>query len=419
MNDPDHPCFSESARHRVGRIHLPVAPKCNMQCNYCNRDFECVNESRPGVSSVILLPWQAADYLDDVLDSIKNIAVVGIAGPGDPFANPVETMETLRLVRERHPEMMLCVATNGLAMADYVDDLAGLKVSHVTVTINAVDPAVGEKIYAWARLKSKVYRGADAAQVILENQKEAIRRLKAKDMTVKINTVIIPGINDDHVVEIAKEMAAMKADIFNAIPMYHVAGTPFADIAPLAHEKVENLRKAAGSFLPQMAHCSWCRADAAGMIGEKQNDEIMDLLRKASQPHRSPERPYVAVASMEGIFVNQHLGEAAGLWIFGMHDGKAVLIDRRPAPPSGGGVERWKAMALLLHDCNTVLASGIGPYPLIILERSGIHVVVMEGLAKEGVEATLSGKAIPKILLRTAGHCGIGQQCSGSGMGCG
>jgi nitrogen fixation protein NifB len=390
-----------------------------MQCNYCNRDFECVNESRPGVSSAILLPWQAADYLDDVLDRIKNIAVVGIAGPGDPFANPVETMETLRLVRERHPEMMLCVATNGLAMADYVDDLAGLKVSHVTVTINAVDPAVGEKIYAWARLKSKVYRGADAAQVILENQKEAIRRLKAKDMTVKINTVIIPGINDDHVVEIAKEMAAMKADIFNAIPMYHVAGTPFADIAPLAHEKVENLRKAAGSFLPQMAHCSWCRADAAGMIGEKQNDEIMDLLRKASQPHRSPERPYVAVASMEGIFVNQHLGEAAGLWIFGMHDGKAVLIDRRPAPPSGGGVERWKAMALLLHDCNTVLASGIGPYPLIILERSGIHVVVMEGLAKEGVEATLSGKAIPKILLRTAGHCGIGQQCSGSGMGCG
>jgi nitrogen fixation protein NifB len=390
-----------------------------MQCNYCNRDFECVNESRPGVSSAILLPWQAADYLDDVLDRIKNIAVVGIAGPGDPFANPVETMETLRLVRERHPEMMLCVATNGLAMADYVDDLAGLKVSHVTVTINAVDPAVGEKIYAWARLKSKVYRGADAAQIILENQKEAIRRLKAKDMTVKINTVIIPGINDDHVVEIAKEMAAMKADIFNAIPMYHVAGTPFADIAPLAHEKVENLRKAAGSFLPQMAHCSWCRADAAGMIGEKQNDEIMDLLRKASQPHRSPERPYVAVASMEGIFVNQHLGEAAGLWIFGMHDGKAVLIDRRPAPPSGGGVERWKAMALLLHDCNTVLASDIGPYPLIILERSGIHVVVMEGLAKEGVEATLSGKAIPKILLRTAGHCGIGQQCSGSGMGCG
>ena len=121
MDINNHPCFSEGARHRTGRIHLPVAPACNMQCNYCNRDFECVNESRPGVSSGILLPWQAADYLDEVLERIKNIAVVGIAGPGDPFANPGETLATLHLVRERHPEMMLCVATNGLAVADYVD----------------------------------------------------------------------------------------------------------------------------------------------------------------------------------------------------------------------------------------------------------------------------------------------------------
>jgi len=419
MDPNNHPCFSEGARHRAGRIHLPVAPKCNMQCNYCNRDFECVNESRPGVSCAILLPRQAADYLDEVLERIKNIAVVGIAGPGDPFANPAETMETLRLVRERHPEMMLCVATNGLALADYVDDLAGLKVSHVTVTVNAVDPAVAQKIYAWARLKSKVYRGADAARIILERQQEAIRRLKAKGIIVKINAVIIPGINDDHIEEVARQMAALHADIFNAIPMYHVAGTPFADIIPLAQDKIEYLRKAAGSYLPQMSHCSRCRADAAGMIGETQNDEIMDLLRKASLPRQSPEKPYVAVASMEGIFVNQHLGESAGLWIFGMHDGKTTLIERRSTPPSGDGAERWKAMALLLHDCNTILASGIGPYPLAILERSGIHVAVMEGLAKEGVEATLSGKAIPKILLSTAGHCGIGLQCSGNGMGCG
>src|SRR5208283_178871 len=355
--------------------------------------------------------------LDEVMDRIKNLAVVGIAGPGDPFANSAETLETLHLVRERHPEMMLCVATNGLALADYVDELADLKVSHITVTVNAVDPAIAEKIYAWARLKSKVYRGADAARVILEKQQEAIRRLKAKGITVKINIVIIPGINDHHVVEIARQMADMKADIFNAIPMYHVAGTPFADIAPLAHEKVERLRKAAGLYLPQMSHCSRCRADAAGMIGEKQNDEIMDLLRKASLPHQSPERPYVAVASMEGFFVNQHLGEAAGLWIFGMRDGKIVLMERRSTPPPGGGPERWDVMSRLLRDCNTVLASGIGPSPLAILEHSGVNVVVMEGLAKEGVEATLTGKAIPKILLVKLAIAALASNAAGMARG--
>lgn len=419
MDTNNHPCFSENARHKMGRIHLPVAPLCNMQCNYCNRDFECVNESRPGLSSAVLTPRQAADYLDLVLDRIKNIAVAGIAGPGDPFANPQETLETLRLVRERHPELMLCVATNGLALADYADDLAALGVSHVTVTVNAVDPKIAEDIYAWARFKRKVYRGENAARIILENQQEAIKKLKAKNIIVKVNTVVIPGVNDQHIVDVAKKMAALQADIFNAIPLYHVAGTPFENIVPLNGEKIEALRKAASAHLPQMAHCSRCRADAAGMIGEKQDKEIMDLLRRASQPKPSSERPYVAVASMEGLFVNQHLGEAAGLWIYGLENKKAFLVERRNTPPAGTGAARWESMARLLHDCNTVLAGGIGPVPLAILKQNDIHVVVMEGLASEGVEAILNGRDIPKILLHKEGACGIGRQCSGNGTGCG
>ena len=51
-----HPCFDKEARHKNARVHLPVAPKCNIQCNYCNRKFDCVNESRPGVTSSVLTP---------------------------------------------------------------------------------------------------------------------------------------------------------------------------------------------------------------------------------------------------------------------------------------------------------------------------------------------------------------------------
>jgi nitrogen fixation protein NifB len=119
----NHPCFSAEARHRHGRVHLPVAPRCNMQCNFCNRKYDCLNESRPGVTSTVLTPEQALDYTRHVLHKRPETAVVGIAGPGDPFANPEETMETLRLVRSEFPRIMLCVATNGLALAPYIDDL--------------------------------------------------------------------------------------------------------------------------------------------------------------------------------------------------------------------------------------------------------------------------------------------------------
>ena len=101
-----HPCFNAGMRGIVGRVHLPVAPRCNIQCKYCNRQYDCVNESRPGVTSAVLTPKQAIAYLEFVFEELNNISVVGIAGPGDPFANPKETMETLRLVRERYPEMI-------------------------------------------------------------------------------------------------------------------------------------------------------------------------------------------------------------------------------------------------------------------------------------------------------------------------
>ena len=147
--------------------HLPVAPECNIQCNFCRRVYDCANESRPGVTSALLTPRQALRYLEAVLKKDPRITVVGVAGPGDPFATPDRTLETLRLVREHHPEMLLCVASNGLALARHAGDLASVNVSHVTLTINAVDPDIGAKIYAWVRDGNRVYRGLDGGAIAL------------------------------------------------------------------------------------------------------------------------------------------------------------------------------------------------------------------------------------------------------------
>ena len=119
-----HPCFNKDAKHHFGRLHLPVAPKCNIKCNYCDRKYDCVNESRPGVTSAVLTPGQALRYVERVMEKEASISVVGIAGPGDPLANPAETLETLRLIREKFPSMLLCLASNGLALPNYLDDLA-------------------------------------------------------------------------------------------------------------------------------------------------------------------------------------------------------------------------------------------------------------------------------------------------------
>ncbi|MDR3173230.1 MAG: radical SAM protein, partial [Treponema sp.] len=218
MDFTQHPCFNSAARHRAGRIHLPVAEKCNLQCNFCNRKYDCSNESRPGVTSALLRPRQALFYLDGAIKKLEArgtpLRVAGIAGPGDPFANPEAVIETLELVREKYPDLILCLSTNGLGLTAYpgrpgfypdfyIDKIAALNVSHVTVTLNAIDPAIGAKIYPWVRLGPRGYRGLDAARILLQRQTEAIRGLKKKGITVKINTVIIPGINDIHAPDVA------------------------------------------------------------------------------------------------------------------------------------------------------------------------------------------------------------------------
>lgn len=418
MDFSEHPCFNANVRHTKGRIHLPVAPKCNVQCNFCNRKYDCVNESRPGVTSTILAPEQASLYLDSVLERVPNLAVVGIAGPGDPFANTDETLRTMELVGKNHPDKILCLATNGLGLAEYVDRIAKMNISHVTITLNAVDPQIGAKIYAWVRLGPHVYRGVEGAKLLLERQTLAIGLLKEHGIIVKINTVIIPGINEEHAVEVAKYAAALRADIQNCIPLMHVEGTAFEGRPTPDARTMQELRLKAGQYIKQMTHCARCRADAVGLVGKENSEEIAKLLAAAATIRPTAERPYVAVASMEGLFVNRHLGEATELWIFGLEKGQVHLLSQRPTPIPGTGDERWRDLAKILPDCCAILVSGAGKAPEKVLSEYGITVIAAEGLISEIAGAVLEGRPIPKVLLRTAGACGAGISCSGTGSGC-
>jgi nitrogen fixation protein NifB len=419
MDFSKHPCFNDAVRHQYGRIHLPVAPDCNIQCNFCDRRFNCVNESRPGVTTSVLAPHQALGYLEQALVRDPRITVVGIAGPGDPFANVRATLQTLELVRGRYPEMLLCVATNGLNVAPYADELARLRVSHVTLTVNAVEPQIGQQVYAWVRDGRDVYRGEAAARLLWERQQDAIRRLKALDLVVKINTILIPGINDQHVEEVARTMRDLGADILNCVPMYPVADTPLAEVPEPSPQMVADARSQAGQYLPLMHHCTRCRADACGLLGESATDDQHARLRQAAAQPLVPaeDRPLVAVATLEGMLVNQHLGEAARLQVYRQQAGDFELVETRAAPPPGGGDQRWQRLAELLHDCRALLVSSAGSAPVDVLRRCGIRVVMMEGLIEEGLEAVYAGRSL-RAPLRREHHCDAGVTCAGNGQGC-
>ncbi len=417
----NHPCFNDASRHKFGRIHLPVAPKCNIQCNYCSRKFDCMNENRPGVTSKVLSPQQAVYYLDQALTLSPNIAVVGIAGPGDPFANPDETMETLRLVRAKYPEMLLCLATNGLELLPFIDELAELQVSHVTITINAIDPAIGAEVYAWVRYNKKMYRDMDAARLLIKNQLESLKRLKEVGITAKVNSIIIPGVNDMHVIAVASKVAELGADILNCLPYYNTRETVFENLAEPSAEMVKEIQRATSEFLPQMKHCARCRADAVGIIGDINTEAMMQKLAEAAALPKNPadSRPYIAVSSIEGVLINQHLGEADRFLIYGMEDsGQCILVDSRTAPAAGGGQQRWEELADSLNDCRALLVNGAGDSPKKVMKDKGIEVMVIEGVIEEAIYGVFTGQDLKHLMKSSQIHA-CGSSCSGTGGGCG
>ncbi len=422
----NHPCFSKEAHKKFGRVHLPVAPGCNIQCNFCNRKYDCINESRPGVTSSVLTPQQALAYLDNVIARRPEISVMGIAGPGDPFANPEETMETLRLVRKKYPKLMLCVASNGMGIGPYIDELADLKTSHVTITMSAIDPAIGAKIYSWVRDGKRPLRGEEGAAVLISRQIEAIVRLKQRGVVVKVNSIIIPGINDEHIPEIAAKAGALGADLMNCMAMVPVKGAVFEEVAPPDNLMTARVRLQSERHLPQMTHCARCRADAVGFIGEdmtsEQHDTIQHFAGMSLNPDENAQRPYIAVATMEGALVNQHLGEAERLAIYAPDHaapGRFRLVETRPTPEDGGGDNRWATLAEKLKDCRAIMVTAAGPTPQKVLTAHGLKVVEMEGLIDEGLKAVFADQPVPASMKRRFTSCGAGVSCKGTGNGCG
>ncbi|MBD3398008.1 radical SAM protein [Candidatus Micrarchaeota archaeon] len=421
MIDRDkHPCFNIAAKGSCARVHLPVAPKCNIKCNYCNRKYDCVNESRPGVTSSVLEPAQALTYLREVVARLPETTVAGIAGPGDAFAEPIKTLETLELIREEFPEMILCLATNGLNAADYVDELARLDVSHVTITVNCVDPEIGAKIYAWVRHGKFVLRKKRAAEILLEQQLKTIELLKSRGIIVKANTIVIPGVNDKDLEAVSLKMARMGVDIQNLMPIYPNDGTPFEDIASPSDEFMGSVRAKAENTISQMTHCTRCRADAVGLLESDRSAEFHGCMQScAERPvDDDPRKPYVAVATMEGILVNQHLGEAPRFQIWEKNSQGFNMIEERTAPEPGGGDARWRELTKILQDCRAVLVSGIGEKPRKMLSEKNILPVEMDGYIHRGLEAVYNGIDLSGLKARRKAP-GQLNGCLGGGTGCG
>ena len=388
-----HPCYNSEAHKEFARMHVPVAPRCNIQCNYCNRKYDCCNESRPGVTSEVLTPEQAAEKVRYVKSEIPSLSVIGIAGPGDPLANE-ETFRTLELVAADSPDLTLCVSTNGLALPDCAQRLYDLGVRFVTVTMNACDPEVGAKVYGSVIWNGKALHGTEASSLLISRQTEGIERCAALGMLVKVNIVMVPGINDSHIPDLVRYVKERGAYIVNILPLIPVEGTPFADLRAPTPEERRIMMDRCSLDARMMRHCRQCRADAIGLLHQDRSQEFVhfngcgsgcgprEQMKASNVVIRDPDM--VAVASSDGKSVDSGFGNASVFRIYRRTDGKwerirDVTVDTGIPTSGSGHREHLASVAASLGECSTVIVREIGHMPSELLDGMGMSVVTADG----------------------------------------
>jgi len=259
-----HPCFNGQAAHsNFGRIHLPVSPACNIQCRFCQRGFNKW-EDRPGVTRSLLTPEDSLKVVERALELCPQITVAGIAGPGDTLATD-HALETFERIHWRFPHLINCLSTNGLLLKEKATRLVSAGVRTVTVTVNSINPTELTNICSHVISNGQFLTGEDAARVLIAAQLSGIREITELGVVVKINTVLIPGVNNESVAVVAKATAEAGASLINIIPLI-----PQNEMALLRSPNCEELdaaRTAAEEYLPVFRHCLHCRADACGVPG--------------------------------------------------------------------------------------------------------------------------------------------------------
>jgi nitrogenase molybdenum-iron protein alpha/beta subunit/molybdenum cofactor biosynthesis enzyme MoaA/predicted Fe-Mo cluster-binding NifX family protein len=389
----EHPCYNCKG-HKFARIHLPVAPACNVQCKYCVRKFDCPNESRPGVTSVILTPEEGLSRYLAVKEKMPNLTVVGIAGPGEALENWESVKSLFEQIRAHDPKVTFCLSTNGLKLPLYAEELARLSVSHVTVTLNAVDPHISGQMYQYIRFMGKEYTGDAAGAIMVANQLAGIRLLIASGILVKVNIVTVKGINDSHVPEVVKTVKSLGCFITNIMQMIPVEGSAFEQVEPISNKRLTEIRKECEEIMPQMYHCQHCRADAVGTLTDDKSIELKGFLQeepKNTQPVKTHYR--FAVASKSGVIVDTHFGHAKEFYLYDYLNGEVRFAGKKKVEQYCMGEEhceekedKMDSIMNAIKGCNGVIAMRIGMEPTKKLAELGIKPVNTYDMIEDAVK---------------------------------
>lgn len=358
-------------------------------------------------------PADVLRYVGAARRTMRGPLVAQLDGPGDPLASAASVLRALALVRDHDPDVMTGLVVDGPLLAEYLDELLDLGVHHVIVRMDAASVRAAWRVYGRLVYRGDTIVGPDAARLVLEEGRRAVRLLVAARVPVAIRYTAIPTVNLADLPSIAAFAAAEGVERVDVVPHRPVARAPLAhcgvptagELASLREVVAEAYRLAEVDGIPQAPGALAWLSDGRLLDVPLARLEHVDPL--SLLPGLDPEGPQeapilparksriVAVATADGTFVDRSLVDAPHLQIYAVGATRTRWLGTRALAT---GILRRRDGVGVPHEflaavagCHAVVATRFTKKAATLLDAVGIRPVTAGGHLDEVLDRVARG----------------------------
>jgi cyclic pyranopterin phosphate synthase len=167
-------------------LRISVTDRCNFRCRYCMPE-EIYSQNYPFLQPNQMLSFEEIARLTRIFASmgVRKIRITG----GEPLLRK-DLPELIRLLSSIRPVQDISLTTNGVLLKKQARILKEAGLRRINVSLDTL------KDDTFTRLNSRNYR--------VKHVLEGIEAAAEAGLRVKINMVVIKGINDDEIVSFAR-----------------------------------------------------------------------------------------------------------------------------------------------------------------------------------------------------------------------
>lgn len=172
--------------NQVDYLRISLIDRCNFRCQYC----------MPVEAEIEYLLQQNLLTFDELLTLLKEVFIpVGFTRfrltGGEPLLRP-DAVEIVRAIASLPQTQDLSMTTNGFLLANKAQDLYNAGLRRINISLDSLDPDTFNEIIG--------NRGRDRWQLVMAGIQAAYQ---VGFDPLKLNVVVIPGVNDSEVLDLA------------------------------------------------------------------------------------------------------------------------------------------------------------------------------------------------------------------------